>query len=545
MNKSVEFVTLIILDGWGLAEPSPGNAISLASTPNMDGLWASFLKCHLAASGSDVGLPPGEMGNSEVGHMNLGAGRVVYQDLLRINTAIADGSFFEIETLIEAVERAKRMNKSLHLLGLVSSGDVHASMEHLFSLLRLAKEHGLEKVYVHVFTDGRDTPPQSSPVFLAQLEQEMMRLGVGQIASVMGRYYAMDRDLRWKRTQLAYDALTLGEGNRAKTAREAVEHSYQENRTDEFIEPAIILNPDGTPVALINDGDAVIFFNFRTDRPKQLTAAFVYPDFESREIRPPAFDPYLHKYKTPDPETLPTVKTFVRKRVIKDLYFVTLTEYDKKLPARVGFSTVHVDLPLGRVLAEHDLSQFRLAETEKYPHATYFFSGGREKPFPGEVRMIIPSPKVSTYDLQPEMSAREVSQKLIKRIRLKTEKFFLVNFANPDMVGHTGVIPATVKACEVVDECLGRIVKEIMLLGGACIVTADHGNAEIMLTETGGVETEHSSSPVPCIFIHERFRGRGEVAKGRLADVAPSVLSLLGTPVPSVMTGRNLLDTHL
>jgi 2,3-bisphosphoglycerate-independent phosphoglycerate mutase len=508
----------------------------------MDRLWLSFLHCQLSASGIDVGLPPGEMGNSEVGHMNLGAGRIVYQDLLRINTAIADGTFFKLPALIEAVGKAKQRGTSLHLMGLVSPGGVHSSMEHLFALLRLAKEQDLPRVFVHAFTDGRDTEPRSAPLYLKQLETEMKRVGVGQIATVIGRYYAMDRDMRWPRTEIAYNALTLGEGERAQSALAAVESSYRRNRTDEFVLPTVITDPAGKPLGLVKDGDSVIFFNFRTDRPRQLTAAFVLENFETAQIRQPAHDPYLYKYKTPDPAALHAVKTFRRKRKIKDLYFATLTEYDKNLPAHAAFSPVHVNLPLARVLADRDLSQFHLAETEKYAHVTYFFNGGREEPFAGEVRSVIPSPKVATYDLKPEMSAYEITAALIQRLKIGVDRFLLVNYANADMVGHTGIIDAAVRACEVVDECVGRVVEETVLLGGACLITADHGNAEIMLTRGGGMETEHSTSMVPFIVVHENFRGKGEQSRGRLGDVAPTILHLLDIPVPTLMTGRNLVS---
>lgn len=543
MKTNFNFILLIILDGWGLGLPGPQNAIYLAKTPKMNQLGVSFCHAKLAASGKDVGLPPGEMGNSEVGHMNLGAGRIVYQDLLRINTSIADGSFFEIPVLIDTIEKAKQKGQTLHLIGLVSPGGVHSNIDHLFALLRLTKEHNLTKVVVHMITDGRDTGPRSSPLYIDQLEKEMSLIGVGKIASVSGRYYAMDRDLRWRRTELAYDCLTCGSGKQAKSALDAVGNSYRDGRTDEFILPTVIVDPDNRPIGLIRNGDSVIFFNFRTDRPKQLTAALVLPDFESAQIRPPVYDPYLYKFKTPEPESISSVNTFKRKVILKDLYFVTLTHYDKNLPVPSAFTPIGVELPLAEILSENDFSQFHIAETEKYPHVTYFFNGGREEPFPGEVRELIPSPKVDTYDLSPEMSATEITARLIARLRLRCDHFLLVNYANPDMVAHTGVIPAGIKACEVVDQHVGRVIREVENLGGFAIVTADHGNAEIMLTAEGSEETEHSTSPVPCIFVHESLRGRGEVNRGRLADVAPTILNLLGLSVPSVMSGRNLLDT--
>ena len=537
MNRPV---VLIILDGWGLAPPGPGNAVSQARTPNMDSLWVSFPHCQLKASGEAVGLPAGEMGNSEVGHMTLGAGRIVFQTLKRINLAIADGSFFQNKAFLKAIKHVKNNNSSLHLLGLVSPGCVHSSLEHLFALLRLAKEQGLKRVFVHAFTDGRDTSPTSALSYLQQLEAKMKQLGVGKIASVSGRYFAMDRDLRWKRTKKAYDALTSGLGEKAYSYKEAVQNSYQKGRTDEFILPTVILEKSGKPVALISDGDGVIFFNFREDRARQLTYPFVLPNFEKAEVRPPSFDPYAEKYHRR--EKIPKTKTFVRKKKLSNLCFVTMTEYDKNLKVEVAFPRLLVELPLAQVLSLHGLRQLHLAETEKFPHVTYFFDGGREKPFFGEDQVSIPSPKVPTYDLKPEMSAYEVTDFLLERLKKRIYDFILVNFANPDMVGHTGVLEAGIKACETVDKCLGEVVKKVLGVGGACVVTADHGNAEIMINPTTGeVDTEHSTSPVPCVIVEKELRGGRELPMGGLADIAPTVLSLMKISQPSIMTGRNLL----
>lgn len=535
-------VVLVILDGWGLAPPGPGNALSLAKTPNMDSLWVSFPHCQLKASGEAVGLPPGEMGNSEVGHLTLGAGRVVYQDLPRINMAIADGTFFTNPAFLSVANHVKENESALHLMGLVSPGGVHSSMEHLFALLRFAKEQNLKKVFVHVFTDGRDTSPTSSLTYIGQLEEKMRDIGVGKIATVIGRYFAMDRDLRWRRTKKAYDAITLGEGEKAYSAEEAVKNSYQKHRTDEFILPTVILDKGGKPIGLISNGDGVIFFNFREDRVRQLTYPFVMNNFETTQIRPPAFDPYVEKYHRKEKPPKP-VKTFLRRKKITGLCFVTMTEYDKKIKAKVAYPPQIVDLPLTRVLSSRGLRQLHIAETEKYPHVTYFFNGGREKPFPGEDQVVIPSPRVATYDLKPEMSAHEVTRELLKRLKKRIYDFVLVNFANPDMVGHTGVIKAAVAACETVDKCLGKVVKEVLALGGACLVTADHGNVEIMINRTTGeVETEHSASPVPCVIVDEKLRGKGELSMGGLADIAPTILYLMRIPQPLVMTGRNLLS---
>jgi len=535
-------VVLIILDGWGLASPGPGNAVFLAKTPNMDSLWVSFPHCQLKASGEAVGLPPGEMGNSEVGHLTLGAGRVVYQNLPRINMAIADGSFFTNPAFLAIEGHVKDNNSALHLMGLVSPGGVHSSLEHLFALLRFAKERNLEKVFIHVFTDGRDTSPTSSAGFIGQLEEKTKQLKVGKIATVIGRYFAMDRDLRWQRTQKAYEALVEGIGEKAYSAQEAVQNSYQKNRTDEFILPTVILDKKGKPKGLISDGDGVIFFNFREDRARQLTYPFVLPDFETAQIRPPAFDPYAEKYHRREKPIEP-VKTFFRKKKISNLCFATMTEYDPKINVKTAFPPQLVDLPLSRILSTEGFRQLHIAETEKYPHVTLFFNGGREKPFFGEDQVLIASPQVATYDLKPEMSAYKVTDELIKRLKREVYDFVLLNFANPDMVGHTGVMKAGVKACEVVDECLGKVVKEVLALNGACVVTADHGNVEIMINPASGdVDTEHSASPVPCIIIKEDLREGRELPAGGLADIAPTILYLLGISQPTVMTGRNLLS---
>lgn len=535
-------IVLIILDGWGLAPPGPGNAVSLAKTPNMNSLWASFPHCQVKASGEAVGLPPGEMGNSEVGHITLGAGRIIYQDLPRINVAIADGTFFVNPAFLTAINHVKKNQSSLHLMGLVSPGRVHSSVEHLFALLRLAKERNLKKVFIHVFTDGRDTSPISSSTYILQLEEKMKELGVGKIATVIGRYFALDRDFRWGRTQKAYEAITAGIGEKAYSAQEAVQNSYQKNRTDEFVLPTVILNKEEKPVSLISDGDGVIFFNFREDRARQLTYPFVISNFETVQIKPPVFDPYVEKYHRRE-QPLRPIKTFLRRKKISNLYFATMTEYDKRIKTEVAYPTQIVGLPLARVLSGGGLQQLHISETEKYPHVTYFFNGQREKAFPGEDQIIIPSPKVATYDLKPEMSAYEVTKELLKRLKRQIYNFVFVNFANPDMVGHTGVIKAGVKACEVVDECLGKVVKTVLGLEGACIITADHGNVEIMLNRnTGEVDTEHSTSPVPCIIVKESLRGRRELSFGGLADIAPTILHLMNIPQPSAMTGRNLLS---
>lgn len=535
-------VVLIILDGWGLAPSGPGNAVSLAKTPNMDSLWASFPHCQLKASGEAVGLPSGEMGNSEVGHLTLGAGRIVYQDLPRINMAIADGTFFTNPAFLTVATHVKKNHSRLHLMGLVSPGGVHSSLGHLYALLRFAEEHDIKEVLVHVFTDGRDTSPTSSSTYIGQLEEKMAEIGVGKIATVIGRYFAMDRDFRWSRIQKAYDALVLGKGEKATSAQEAVQKSYQKERTDEFILPTVIVGQDNQPLGLIGDDDGVVFFNFREDRGRELTYPFVMANFETAKIQPPTFDPYAHKYGRGKEPPKP-VKTFTREKKLTNLCFTTMSEYDEKIEAEVAYPTQIVDLPLARVLADQNLRQLHIAETEKYPHVTYYFNGQRDKPFPGEDRVLIPSPKVATYDLKPEMSAYQVTEELLKRIGTRTYDFILVNFANPDMVGHTGVVKAGVKACEVVDECLGKVVKKVLGQGGACLVTADHGNVEIMINRaTGEVDTEHSTSPVPCAILRKDLQEGRELPTGGLANIAPTVLALMEIKQPTVMTGRSLLS---
>ena len=447
-------VVLIVLDGWGIAPASAGNAITRARTPNFDRLWAAYPHTRLQAAGEAVGLPKGEDGNSETGHLNLGAGQIVFQDLPRIDLSIANGNFFEKPAFLEACESTKKNNSRLHLLGLIGGGGVHSSLEHLFALLRLAKQQKVSQVWLHLFSDGRDSPPASVSTYINQVEQLTQQLKLGQIATFCGRYFAMDRDLRWDRTQKAYQLLTEGKGNAFPDVQSAIRASYKAGKTDEFIEPTII-NPQG----VIKNQDSVIFFNFRIDRPRQLTRALVLPDFEN--YKPPqkgTFDPYAERYGLKIYEKPEGTTTFKRNKVLNDLFFVTMTEYEKDLPVKIAFGPKKVKMPLGRVIAEANLRQFHLAETEKERFVTYYFNGQRENPFPGEEQLEIPSPKVATYDLKPEMSALKVKDVLIKKIKLEQFDFLIVNFANPDMVGHTGVLEAGIKAVEMVDQCLGEIV---------------------------------------------------------------------------------------
>jgi 2,3-bisphosphoglycerate-independent phosphoglycerate mutase len=535
-------VVFIILDGWGIAPPGPGNAVTLAKTPNFNKFWAAFPHTQLTASGEAVGLPHGEVGNSETGHLNLGAGQIVFQDLPRINLAIADGSFYQIPAFKEVAEYVRQNNSSLHLLGLVGSGGAHSSLGHLFALLRFAAQEGLKKVWLHLFTDGRDSPPTSAFVFLNQIQMATEKIGVGRIATLIGRYYAMDRDLRWERTQKAYELLVEGKGEKVDSLKAAIQKSYGEGKTDEFIEP-LVVNKEG----LIKDNDGIIFFNFRIDRPRQLTKAFVLPDFEKLKITRATFDPYAERYGLRLYQAPEGTTTFQRKKTLKNLFFVTMTEYEKGLPTKTAFPPEIVKIPLARVIAENNLHQFHISETEKERFVTYYFDGQREKPFPNEDWVEIPSPKVATYDLKPEMSAFEVTQEVLKRLPELNYHLTVINYANPDMVGHTGVISAGIKACEAVDECLGKVVNYVFNSGGVCVITADHGNVEEMIDPlTGGVDTKHSINPVPFLVVSRHFGSSGRfLREGILADVAPTILSIMGLSKPDLMTGQSLMPSTI
>ncbi len=548
LQKEHKLVCLVVLDGWGIATPSPGNAISLANTINMNRFMASYPHTQLLAAGEAVGLPRGEAGNTETGHLNLGAGRIVYQDLARINMAIADGSFFKNPILTGAITHAQKNNSNLHLMGLIGAGGVHSNMEHLFALLALAKRASFDRVYLHLFTDGRDSPPTAAATYIQRVRQFSGNGGVGKIASIMGRYWAMDRDLRWDRTAKAYFALTGAVGNLVKTPEEAIQTSYSAGITDEFIEPSIIADSAGKPVAIIKDNDAVVFFNFRIDRPRQLSRAFVFEDFSKANVVP-AFDPYKVKYmKSHLKEVEILQKPFDRGKKLENLYFAMMTEYGKFLVengAKSAFPPEKVDMPLGRVISEANKRQLRVSESEKERFITYYFNGQIENAFGGEERIIVPSPKVATYDLKPEMSAYEICDSVISQLRDDGNfSFVLINFANPDMVGHTGSIGATAKACEVVDDCLGKLFNLLITKDAALLITADHGNAEEKINpHTGQIYTEHTANPVPFIAISRNFIGRTDtLPSGILADVAPTVLALLGLEKPSSMTGRNLLE---
>lgn len=544
-NKTV---ILLVLDGWGLAAPGPGNAISQAQTVNMDRFWASYPHTELSASGDAVGLPKGEPGNTETGHLNLGAGRIVYQDLARINMAIADGSLFRNPVLAQAIEHAQTNKSNLHLMGLIGAGGVHSNLEHLYALVEFAKKQSFDRIFLHLFTDGRDSPPTSAKTYVNSIRNVLNQEGIGTIASIMGRYWAMDRDRRWDRTAKAYFALTKGVGHLVKTPEEAIDLSYAQGETDEFIQPALISDTKGSPVSLIKNNDSVIFYNFRIDRPRQLTAAFIVKDFGSSSLAL-EFDPYMEKYEKT--HLLTRIKdsraVFERGEPLNNLYFATMTEYSKSLVAsgaHVIISPEVIEMPLGRVISERGLRQLRLAESEKERFVTFYFNGQNEKPYPGEERVIIPSPEVATYDLKPEMSAREITDRLLTTLReFPDYSFVLVNFANPDMVSHTGSIGPTAAACQVVDECVGKITNFILAYGGTVIITGDHGNAEAMINpHTGQIDTEHNKSNVPFIAVSKELTGKARtLSTGVLADVAPTILGLLEITLPSQMTGKNLL----
>ncbi|MBQ5430429.1 MAG: 2,3-bisphosphoglycerate-independent phosphoglycerate mutase [Lachnospiraceae bacterium] len=505
-------VVLMILDGFGINDNPKANAVAAANKPVLDGLMKDYPCVRGLASGLSVGLPDGQMGNSEVGHMNMGAGRIVYQELTRITKEIEDGTFYDNEELKKAFANAKEKDSAVHFFGLLSSGGVHSHNSHLYGLLNMAKKEGVDKVYVHAFLDGRDTAPTSGEGFLAELEEKMKEIGVGKIASIHGRYYAMDRDNRWDRVALAYNALTKGEGNKAASSADAIKASYADEKTDEFVLPTII-EENGAPVATINDGDSVVFFNFRPDRAREITRTFCADDFDG-------FD----------------------RGARKDVTFVTFTEYDATIPNKfVAFKKVELTNTFGEFLANHGMTQARIAETEKYAHVTFFFNGGVEEPNKGEDRILVKSPKVATYDLQPEMSAPEVCDKLTDAIRSGNYDVIVCNFANPDMVGHTGVIDAAVKAVETVDACVGKAVEALKEMDGVMFICADHGNCEQMLDyETGEPWTAHTTNPVPFILVNAD-PSYGLKEEGRLCDIVPTMIELMGMEKPAEMTGESLL----
>lgn len=501
---------IMVLDGWGLRKPDAGNAETIAKTPNMDRILSKYPHTQLSASGLSVGLPGNQMGNSEVGHLNIGAGRVIYQEFTRINREIETGNFFNNNVFLDAIKNAKENNTKLHLMGLLSDGGVHSHIDHLKALLKLAKDNGLKEVFVHCFLDGRDVPPASAKGYIVDLERYMAKIGTGKIATIAGRYYAMDRDKRWERVNLAYNALVKGMGEVASSATEAIENSYANNKTDEFVLPTVIMQ-SGKPVAKIQENDSVIFFNFRPDRAREITRSIVDTDFSGFE---------REYFKT---------------------HYVCMTQYDVTIKGvHVAYTPETYSNTLGEYISKLGLKQLRIAETEKYAHVTFFFNGGVEAPNEGEDRILIPSPKVPTYDMKPEMSAYEVTDALVAQILAKKYDVIVVNYANPDMVGHTGIIDAAVKAVETVDKCVGRVADAMLSVGGSMIITADHGNVEEMIDpETGAPQTAHTTNPVPFIVV-----GEGDVRlreSGILADIAPTLLDMMNLPLPKQMTGKSMI----
>lgn len=503
---------ILFMDGVGVAPPGPGNAVSLAKTPNLDKLWPSFPHTYLHAAGLNVGLPHGVDGNSEVGHMNLGAGKVVFQELPRIDNAINSGAFYKNKLLVEAFKRSQK--HKVHLMGLLGAGQVHSSFGHLVALLEMAKQlnANADNIYIHVFTDGRDSPPQGANKLFEKLESEMKQKSIGQIATIIGRYSAMDRDDRWERTQKAYDLITQGKGKLVKNWKEALKLSYEDKKFDEYLEPYVI-SKGSQPLTTVTEGDAVIFFNYRPDRAVQLTRAFEDPEF-------PGW----------------------KREVIKDIFFVGMSNYEKGFPYKQAFPPENITMPIGRVISDNGMRQLRISESEKFPHVTYFVNGRNQTQYPGEDRIEVPSPKdVATYDKKPEMSTPKVVEILLEKANEGIYDVIMCNLANPDMVSHTGVLDATVEAMEILDKYVGQLAAYVLQNKGALVITADHGNAEEMINlQDGAVDTKHSTNPVPLIIIKEGLQAR-ELSFGILADVAPTVLSLLGIPKPVEMTGRNLL----
>ncbi|MDP2892524.1 MAG: 2,3-bisphosphoglycerate-independent phosphoglycerate mutase [Bacillota bacterium] len=513
MHKDI--TALIIMDGFGVGKSYSGNAISLSGTKNLTKLAQEYPNTTIKASGLAVGLPEGQMGNSEVGHLNIGAGRIVYQELTRISKSISDGDFFTKKEFLAAIENVKKNGSKLHLIGLLSDGGVHSHIEHLLALIKLAKRQGLAGVYVHCLMDGRDVPPTSGKGYIEQLEGEMKRMDFGKIATVMGRYYAMDRDNRWERVKLAYEAIAAGRGIPAEDAAQGVQESYDADETDEFIKPRVVMR-EGKPAATIENADSIIFFNFRPDRAREITRSFIEPDFSY----------------------------FERAGGYKPVFYVSMTQYDKTFTnLSVAFKPQELKNTLGEYLSNLGKTQLRIAETEKYAHVTFFFSGGVEKPYKGEDRCLIPSPRrVATYDLKPSMSAYEVADEAVKSVDSGKYDFMVLNFANCDMVGHTGVLEATIEAVNTVDACVGRVAEAVLSNGGRCIITADHGNAETMAEDDGSPITAHSTNPVPFILVDDAKKNAKLRSGGILADIAPTLLDMMGLPKPAEMTGKSLLE---
>jgi 2,3-bisphosphoglycerate-independent phosphoglycerate mutase len=508
-------LVLMILDGWGMRESNHCNAVEIAQPHNFTKIWNSYPHTLLRCSGLDVGLPEGQMGNSEVGHLNIGSGRVVYQEIVRINNAIKDGSFFTNPELVKAIEIARDGNRAVHLMGLLSDGGVHSHLDHLYALLQLCHAYKINRVFIHGFLDGRDVNPKSALTYAQAVEERIKELcPSARIASVAGRFYGMDRDNRWERTEKAYNALTLGEGKKAPNVFAAIQNSYEARVSDEFVEPTVIVDHNSQPVGLVSDQDVLIFFNFRADRARQITKAFIVPDFSefNRQCKP-------------------------------RVHYVCFTQYDINLKAPVAFLPQNLNHTLGEVLAEQGIRQLRIAETEKYAHVTFFFNGGVEEPNPGEDRILIPSPEVETYNLKPEMSAYEITRRVIEEIERDYYDVIIINYANPDMVGHTGILEAAVKAVTTVDQCLMQVVAKVLDRNGTVLITADHGNCELMVCpDTGGPHTAHTTEKVPFILVGEKYRQCKLRNNCSLRDIAPTILQILDLDIPAEMTGQSILD---
>ena len=531
---------LLILDGWGIGPNNAGNAIARAQTPNIDSYWLNFPHTQLGASGEYVGLPKDEDGNTETGHLNIGAGTIVYQSLPRINAAIEDESFFHNHAFVNACTHTIQNKSNLHIMGLIGTGEVHSSIKHLYSLLEIAKQQGAKNVYLHGFTDGRDSHPTSGIEIVKDIIKKTKEIGVGKIVSLMGRYYAMDRDQRWDRIEKAYHALVLGEGLEATDPITAIKEQYDNKVTDEFLEP-ILITSEGKK-QLINDSDAVIFFNYRIDRPRELTKAFSLSDFETGgKTQEEHFDPYTEDggLLTPEKKTV----TFTRRKVLSNLYFTTMTQYEKSFPVDVAFSPQLIENPICKVFSDYGLRQLRMAETEKERFVTYYMNGQKNEQYPGEDRIIIPSKGVKSYDELPEMSSREIATEMLKRIEANTYDVIIANFANPDMVGHTGNLEASIETCEITDELVGQIVNAVYPKEGIVLITGDHGNVEELINnDTGKVDTEHSNNPVPLLIVGKKYEGNpSTLPQGILADIAPTMLSIMGIEKPPSMTGRALI----
>lgn len=540
---------LVILDGFGIAPPSEGNAISLAKTPYLNSLYAKYINSQLIASGEAVGLSANDKGNTEVGHLTIGAGRVILQDLKRISEDIKGGRFFYNPAFLKVSDHVKKNNSKLHIVGLIGKGVTHASNEHLMALIKFCKSEGITKLFLHLFTDGRDSPPREAVNLVAQLESDLTILGVGKIATIGGRYFGMDRDNRWERTELAYKAMVTGVGKKVKSARELFDLAKDSVLSDEFIEPTVITDDSGNPLATIDDGDGLIFYNFRTDRPKQLTIALCEPNFENMKSFDFGYDPETRR----DKGEVKIDKTFDRQKIVKDLFLVTMTEYQKGLPvSAVAYPPEAVINPLGVVLQENKKSQIRIAESEKEKFITYYFNGLREKPLENETDLIVPSQKVKTYDLKPEMSLPKITKEVKNAINSDKYDFLAINIANPDMVAHSGNLTATIKAIEYVDLYLQEMVKEVLFYDGVAFITADHGNAEELISYSaasffitsnkGAVDTDHSNYPVPFIVVGTGFeKGKIEIKNGSLSDIAPTILQVMGIKPPSEMSGMPLV----